>query len=80
MSTSTTVEMTASEQKASIELGEQTLRTKIAAIDRKIEAQRKHIGKLELELGVKRAERASLVRQRIALLTAELPPLEDGEL
>lgn len=57
---------------------EQGLRTKIMLLDRKIEAQHKHISKLELELGVKRAERASLVRQRIALLTAELP-LEDGE-
>lgn len=51
---------------------EQSLRSKISALDRKIEAQRKHIERLVAELAQKRAERAELVRQRIALLTAEL--------
>ena len=55
---------------------EQTLRTRIAALDRKIEAQRRHIGKLEAELTTKRNERNDLVRQRIDLLQRELPTEE----
>jgi len=55
---------------------EQELRSKIAGLDRKIEAQRKHIESLTTELGKKKTERAELVRQRIELLRQELP---DGE-
>ena len=55
---------------------EQELRTKITGLDRKIEAQRKHIENLTTELGKKKADRAELVRQRIELLRQELP---DGE-
>ena len=52
---------------------EQELRSKITQLDRKIEAQRKHIGRLETELTEKRNERAGLVKQRIELLQRELP-------
>ena len=55
------------------ETTEQELRTQIATLDRKIEAQRKHIAKLERELTDKRNERHALVRQRIDLLQRELP-------
>ena len=55
------------------ETTEQELRTQIAALDRKITSQAKHIGKLEAELTAKRNERAALVRQRIDLLQRELP-------
>lgn len=58
------------------ETTEQELRTQIAALDRKIEAQRKHIAKLERELAEKRTERAHLIRQRIDLLQRELPQEE----
>ena len=69
--------MTATVKEMTVEdISEQMLRNKIAALDRKIEAQRKHIGKLEAELTAKRAERAKLVRQRIDLLQRELPTEE----
>ena len=55
---------------------EQELRTAIAALDRKITAQAKHIGRLEAELATKRAERAAMVRARIDLLQRELPTEE----
>ena len=76
--------MTATVEKAAAAAGakapnaEQELRTKIAALDRKIEAQRKHIDRLQSELSTKKTERAALVKQRIILLQQELP--EDAKL
>ena len=55
------------------QVSEQKLRAAIAALDRKIASQAKHIAKLERELTEKRNERANLVRQRIDLLQRELP-------
>ena len=52
---------------------EQKLRSEISALDRRIEAQRVHINKLQAELKEKQAERNALVKQRIELLQKELP-------
>jgi len=65
------------ERKKKEQTAEQKLRSEITALDRKIEAQRVRIEKLTGELAEKKAERASLVRQRIELLTAELPEEPD---
>ena len=57
---------------------EQKLRSEINALDRKIEAQRVHIQKLQKELEEKQAERNALVKQRIELLKSELPDDADS--
>ena len=59
---------------------EQKLRSEISALDRKIEAQRVHINKLQAELKEKQGERNALVKQRIELLKSELPDDADSNL